>query len=126
MVLITGATDGIGRETAKSLTKKGFHVIIHGRNEKKTKAVVEEIKAETKGADVDMLLCNLLSFKNIKRMTDEFYKKHDHLDVLINNAEAVFSKERVLTEDGEERTFQLNVFSPLLVDASSSSGTPKE
>lgn len=115
IVLVTGATDGIGKETAKVLAGKGYKVIVHGRNKQKAQAVIEEIRAEVKNAELDMILCDLLSFKDIKRMTDEFYNKYDYLDVLINNAGAVFSKERILTVDGEERTMQLNVFSPFLL-----------
>ena len=51
----------------------------------------------------------------MKIMCGELLKKYDHLDVLVNNAGAVFDVERKLTEDGEERTFQLNVYAPFLL-----------
>lgn len=114
-ILITGATDGIGKETARALAKQGHKVILHGRSLKKAEAVVREIKAEQPKADLDILTADLLSFRSIEQMTEEFYKRYDYLDVLINNAGAVFSTERVMTEDGEERTFQLNVFAPFLL-----------
>ena len=115
IILVTGASDGIGRETATTLAGMGHTVIVHGRDKSKTQAVVEEIRRQTMGASVDMAIANLLSMKDTKRMAEEISAKYDHLDVLINNAGAVFTTERQLTEDGEEHTFQLNVFAPFLL-----------
>lgn len=115
IILITGATDGIGKETATTLAKQSHTIIVHGRNEKKALAVVDEIKAKTGNENIDVAIADLLSFKAIKEMVDDLCKKYNHLDVLINNAGAVFSTERVLTEDDEERTLQLNVYAPFLL-----------
>ena len=76
---------------------------------------MEEIKGEQTEADLDYVIADLLSFAVIKSMSEKLKQKYDHLDVLINNAGAVFSVDRILTEDGEERTFQLNVFAPFLL-----------
>lgn len=115
IILITGATDGIGKEAVKILAKEGHKIILQGRNPEKIKKVIEEIKTEIKDADLDSAVADLLSFKQIKTMCEELLKKYDHLDVLVNNAGAVFDVQRKLTEDGEERTFQLNVYSPFLL-----------
>lgn len=115
IILITGATDGIGKEAVKMLVKEGHKVIIHGRNPVKIKKVMEEIKTEFKDADLDSAESDLLSFKQIVNMVQSLKEKYDHIDVLINNAGAVFDNQRKLTEDKEERTFQLNVFSPFLL-----------
>ncbi len=115
IILITGATDGIGKEAVKILAKEGHKIILQGRNPEKIQKVMEEIKAENKDADLDSAIADLLSFKQIKIMCDELLKKYDHLDVLVNNAGAVFDVQRKLTEDGEERTFQLNVYAPFLL-----------
>ena len=112
--LVTGVTDGIGKEAVKMLVKEGHKVIIQGRNPEKIKKVMEEIKSQNKDADLDSAVADLLSFKQIKIMCDELIQKYDHLDVLVNNAGAVFDVVRKLTEDGEERTFQLNVYFPIL------------
>ena len=114
IILVTGATDGIGKEAVKMLVKEGHKIIIQGRNPEKIKKVMEEIKSQNKDADLDSAVADLLSFKQIKTMCDELIQKYDHLDVLVNNAGAVFDVVRKLTEDGEERTFQLNVYFPIL------------
>lgn len=115
IILVTGATDGIGKVTAKTLAMQGHTVIIHGRNKSKAQAVCEEIKSETGNNKVDTMIADLFSFSEIKRMTEEFKKKYDRLDVLINNAGAFLGKVRETTKDGLEKTITLNVLSPLLI-----------
>jgi len=114
-ILITGATSGIGKETAKALAQQGHFVIIHGRNLEKTQAVCQEIKSETGNNNIDFLISDLLLLSDVKRMADEFKQKYDKLDVLLNNAGGVFSKQREITEEGLEKTMTLNIFVPLLL-----------
>lgn len=114
-VLITGSTDGIGKITAKALAKQGYTVVIHGRNAQKAEAVVREIKSETNNPFIDYILADLSSLANVKRMADEFKSKNTQLDVLINNAGAIFGKTRETTREGYEKTMELNVFAPLLL-----------
>lgn len=114
-ILITGATDGIGKITAKSLATQGHTIIVHGRNRHKAATVCQEIKSETGNEKVDYVLADLLSMTDIKRMTADFKSKYDHLDVLINNAGAFFNKQRETTKEGFEKTIALNVFAPFLL-----------
>lgn len=115
IILITGSTDGIGKITATALAKQGHTIIIHGRNQSKAEKVCEEIKSQTGNNKVDFIIANLLSLADIKRMTKEFKVKYDHLDVLINNAGAIFGKERETTNEGFEKTITLNLFAPFLL-----------
>ncbi|MGC3978346.1 MAG: SDR family NAD(P)-dependent oxidoreductase [Paludibacteraceae bacterium] len=115
VIFITGATNGIGKITAKELAKQGHIVIIHGRSSEKTKAVCEEIKAETGNPNVDFLLADLFLLAEVRKLAEAFKQKYDRLDILINNAGGVFGKERQLTKEGIEQTFALNLFSPFLL-----------
>lgn len=115
IILITGSTDGIGKITATTLAKQGHNVIIHGRNKAKAEKVCQEIKAETGNQNVDFIIADLLSLADIKRMTVDFKTKYNHLDVLINNAGAIFGKERETTKEGFEKTITLNLFAPFLL-----------
>lgn len=115
IILITGASDGIGKEAAKTLANQGHIVIIHGRNPQKTKAVFEEIKKETGNKNIDMILADLLSFVDVKRMADDIKKKYDHLDILINNAGNQFGGTRAVTPEGREKTMMVNTFAPFLL-----------
>jgi len=115
IILITGATGGIGKETARALARQGHTVVIHGRNKVKTQQVCEEIKSETGNIKVDMLLADLLLLSDVKYMADEFKKKYDRLDVLINNAGAMMNKNRETTKEGLEKTIVVNLLAPFLL-----------
>lgn len=115
IILITGATAGIGKITAQELAAKGHHVIIHGRNQQKAQQVVNEIRTATGNQNVSYLIADLFSMAAIKEMVATFNAKYDHLDVLINNAGAVLDAKRFETVDGIEGTMALNVMAPLLL-----------
>ena len=108
IVMVTGATAGIGKETARALQQMGAHVVIVGRNPQKTADVVAEIKAQNpSGGAVDGMLADLSSLANIRRLAEEFKSKFECLDVLVNNAGAYFNSRQV-SVDGFEMTFALN------------------
>ena len=116
IVLITGATSGIGKEALKELVKKGgYKIIIHGRNSEKIKSTVDEIKKEYPNADLDTLKADLESLAEVKKMADEFKSKYDHLDVLINNAGNQYGGSWEATAEGHEKTMCVNTFSPFLL-----------
>ena len=115
IILVTGASDGIGKETAKTLAKQGHTIIIHGRNPQKTQAAYEEIKAETGNNNVEYMTADFLSLTEIRRFADNIKQKYDRLDVLINNAGAQFTDKREVTDEGHEKTMTINVFAPYLL-----------
>ena len=115
IILITGSTDGIGKVTAKALAKQGHAVIVHGRNIKKAETVCEEIKLETGNNKIDFVIADLFLLSDVKRMANEFKQKYERLDGLINNAGAMFGKDRETTKEGFEKTMALNLFSPFLL-----------
>ena len=113
-ILITGATNGIGKSAARDLAKMGAEVIIAGRNEKKTRRVLDELKAASGSDRLDMLIADLSSIEQIRRAANEFRGRYERLDVLLNNAGAIFPKYRE-SADGLEMTFALNHISYFLL-----------
>ena len=106
--LITGATDGIGKEAAIELAKKGCNLILIGRNKKKGEKVVEQIrKVADNYVDIDYFTADLMLMKEVSRVADEVSRKYPKIDVLLNNVGAYFAF-RDVTEEGFERTFALN------------------
>jgi len=112
--LITGATAGIGKETARQLAAKNIHVVITARSKEKAEATVQEIKSQYPDASLDYLLCDLSSQKSVRKLAQEFIDTYDRLDILINNAGAVFS-ELQYSEDNIEMQFACNHLAPFLL-----------
>ena len=106
-VLITGATSGIGKATAMGLANMGARVVMVGRDRGRGEAAVADIKENSGNASVDLMLADVSSQKEIRRLADEFGEAYPRLDVLINNA-GVFRSERITTADGIEATFAVN------------------
>ncbi len=104
--LVTGATNGIGRVATLACAASGATVVFVGRNEDKCKALLAELEAA--GNDrCSYLVADLSSLAEVRNVAERFLAAHDRLDVLINNAGAVFA-ERSETVDGIERTWALN------------------
>lgn len=112
-VLVTGATNGIGKFTALELAKQGARVVIVGRSDEKLRLTTRAIEAVT-GETVHTLQADLSSMAEVRALADAFRAKFDRLDVLINNAGAYFN-ERRLSVDGYEMTFALNHLSYFLL-----------
>ena len=111
--LVTGATAGIGEVTARQLVGSGAAVTIVGRSAERAAATAARIKAAT-GATVDVLLADLSSQADVRRLAGEFLSRHDRLDVLVNNAGALFGQ-RTESSDGIEMTWALNHLSYFLL-----------
>jgi NAD(P)-dependent dehydrogenase (short-subunit alcohol dehydrogenase family) len=112
--LVTGGTNGIGKATAQALAQMGATVVIVGRNASKTAQLVEEIRLASGNKNVDSLLADLSSQKQVNRLANEFKSEHSHLHVLINNAGGFFMQ-RQLSIDGIEMTFALNHLASFLL-----------
>jgi NAD(P)-dependent dehydrogenase (short-subunit alcohol dehydrogenase family) len=106
-VVITGATNGIGRIAAEELARQGARLTVVGRDAAKTERVVEALRERTGNGAVESLLADLSSVAEVRRLAEAVRARHERLDVLVNNAGAMFTRRHV-TVDGHERTFALN------------------
>src|SRR5271165_1061979 len=108
IIVITGASDGIGATAARRLAADGHHVVLVGRSPAKTEAVARELKTEFYIADFTKL-------SEVRALADQLLAKYPHIDVLANNAGALFSRSRRATQDGHEITFQVNYLASYLL-----------
>ena len=113
-ILISGATNGIGKVSALELAKMGAQIVIIGRNKARTDETLREIQSASGNKDVHALIADLSSMAEVRRVAADFKKQYSRLDVLLNNAGAVFQS-RQETVDGYEMTFALNHLSYFLL-----------
>lgn len=107
VVLVTGATSGIGLATAAELARRGARVLVHGRTPAKTKAALNALQRDTGSRDFVPISGDLSSLSQTYDVANQVLAADRRLDVLINNA-GVFMQRRVVTADGMETTFQVN------------------
>ena len=114
VVIVTGSNSGIGKATARALVRMGATVIMAVRNLMRGEMARAEIIEETANTSVSVMVCDLASGDSIRRFAESFKEEYGRLDVLINNAGAVFAK-RQLSADGIESSMAVNYLGPFLL-----------
>ena len=105
--LLTGATLGIGRAAAEALVPMGMELVLVARDRARLESLAAELRRRTPGARVEVLAGDLSRMSEVRRIAREFRATHPRLDVLANNAGALFAR-REETSEGLERTLALN------------------
>jgi len=115
-VLITGATDGIGLETAKAMARMGHKVLLHGRSAAKLESAEREVSALVRsgGANAEIYRADLSDMNEVVALAESIAARHSHLDVLINNA-GVFKSNQTRTRGGLDVRFAVNTIAPYLL-----------
>ncbi|MEL7536134.1 MAG: SDR family NAD(P)-dependent oxidoreductase [Pseudomonadota bacterium] len=113
-ILLTGATDGIGLETAKLLLERGHNVLIHGRSDTKLAATKQALARECGVENIETYRADLSKRTDIETLAAAVAEQHEQLDVLINNA-GVFSVANTRTDDGLDVRFMVNTLAPYLL-----------
>jgi NAD(P)-dependent dehydrogenase (short-subunit alcohol dehydrogenase family) len=116
--LVTGATDGLGYETARLLAAENYHVIVHGPTTHHAEDAIERLIKD--GADplrLHTAAADFANFSQVATMAHMVSEAHPRLDVLVNNAAIAGPERRETTEDGHELTWQVNYLAPYLLTA---------
>lgn len=112
--VVTGATSGIGKETARGLARLGATVILACRSLERGEIARREIEGDTANPNLALMELDLERQRSVREFTRAFGERHRRLHVLVNNA-GIFTARRRLTEDGIESTFAVNHLSPFLL-----------
>ncbi|MBN1877424.1 MAG: SDR family oxidoreductase [Anaerolineae bacterium] len=112
--MVTGAASGIGAVTAQALAQRGAAVILVDRNAEKGVITTHQIKQQTGNLAVEFMAADLSAQQEIRQLVQQFQRRHQRLDVLVNNAGAIFPQ-RQESVDGIEMTFALNYLAYFLL-----------
>jgi NAD(P)-dependent dehydrogenase (short-subunit alcohol dehydrogenase family) len=114
IVVITGATSGIGRVAAIELARSGANLGITARSQERANATLAEIRAAAPGSEVDVFLADFTRMDSVRRAGAEIAARYDRIDVLINNA-GIHAFEQRITADGYPEMIAVNYFAPWLL-----------
>jgi NAD(P)-dependent dehydrogenase (short-subunit alcohol dehydrogenase family) len=117
-ILITGATSGLGFALAEALAEKGATVLLHGRDIKRGRAVLDEIRQKTGNEKLQFYCADLASLKETSQLARQVAAEQPRLDILVNNAAVGFGKnssKRETSQDGYELRFAVNYLAPYLL-----------
>jgi NAD(P)-dependent dehydrogenase (short-subunit alcohol dehydrogenase family) len=114
LVVLTGATRGIGRAAAIELARRGAELVVVGRERERVQSVAAEARAGAAGAQVHEELADLTLLAEVRALAERLRDRRQRIDVLANNAGALFAS-RKLTSEGFEQTFALNHLAPFLL-----------
>jgi NAD(P)-dependent dehydrogenase (short-subunit alcohol dehydrogenase family) len=116
VILVTGSTDGLGRNLARELAARGATVLLHGRGEKRVRDTLAEIRDATRNDTLGSYVADLAGLANVRRLAEEVENAHERLDVLVNNA-GIGGRggKRELSEDGYELRFAVNYLATFLL-----------
>jgi NAD(P)-dependent dehydrogenase (short-subunit alcohol dehydrogenase family) len=113
-ILVTGATDGLGKHVASALARRGATVLVHGRSPERLEVTLEELRGQRSSQKVGSYLADLSSLAAVRDLAERILSEYDRLDVLVNNA-GIIVQERKESEDGYELTFAVNYLSHFLL-----------
>jgi NAD(P)-dependent dehydrogenase (short-subunit alcohol dehydrogenase family) len=118
-ILVTGASDGIGRGAAAELARMGARVLLHGRDASRLARARDEIAGDTGNEKLEVYVSDFASLAEVHRLAGEVASRHDRLDVLLNNAGVGRGPHgrqvREESRDGHELRFQINYLAPFLL-----------
>jgi retinol dehydrogenase 12 len=112
--VITGGTDGIGKAAAQGLAVQGARLLVQGRDPDKGARAVAELKSRSGNSAIEFLQADFSSLEEVRRLAADVLARTPRIDVLVNNAGAIFVK-RALSKDGYEKTFAVNHLAPFLL-----------
>lgn len=114
VIVITGATGGIGKEISFQMAKSGWDLILLNRSKSKSESLVNKLKQQYPSIQVDDFIVDLSRPEEIRKVVSEISKSYNSINALINNAGVLF-KNKVLSSSGNDMHFQVNVIAPYLL-----------
>jgi len=116
VAVVTGSNSGVGKETARELAAKGYHVVFACRSKDKAEAAMQAVAEKAKGAQLTFMQLDTGKMASVKAFAAGFKEKFDRIDILVHNAGCgYFMKQDRTTEDGLEAFFQTNYLGPFLL-----------